>query len=202
MVLTHKRPAKPSITSLASPARPHVPLVHFTFVDCAFTCDRAETLRSVIGGDDAELGEERDGDADPSMELRAGVIFVERAFDDAGGAFDEGEHDVVAGLFGLGLPGLQAFLEIGILPPAVDGAAPDARLPARGDDVFAAGDGAEDSDLLIAQICHRKIGRFQPRLLLREERILSLFSGLACGPLRAGIQRRIRWTRGRSLKSV
>ncbi len=103
------------------------------------------------------------------MELRAGVIFVERALDDAGGAFDEGEHDVVAGLFGLGLPGLQAFLEIGILLPAIDGAARDARLPGGGDDVFAVGDSAENGDLLIAQICRRKIGRFERQLPLREE---------------------------------
>jgi len=168
MVLTFHQPAKTSITSLASPARPHVPLGHFWFVDCAFTWDWEETLRPFIGGEDAELGKQRDGDADPSMELRAGIVVVERAFDDSDGAFDEGQHDVVAGLFGLGLPGAQAFLEIGILAPAVDGAAGNARLPRGGDDVFAAGDGAENGDLLSAQVCHRQIGQLHRRIERRD----------------------------------
>ena len=168
MVLTFHQPAKTSITSLASPARPHVPLGHFWFVDCAFTWDWEETLRPFIGGEDAELGKQRDGDADPSMELRAGIVVVERAFDDSDGAFDEGQHDVVAGLFGLGLPGAQAFLEIGILTPAVDGAAGDARFPGGGDDVFAASDRAKNRHLLSAQMLGCKIPQLQRRPARRE----------------------------------
>lgn len=178
------------------------PPCSFLVRDCAFTWDWEETFRPVIGGEDAEFGEQGDGDADLSIELRAGVVLVERAFDDAGGAFDERQHDVVAGLFGLGLPGAQAFLEIGFLTPSIDGAAGDARLPRGGDDAFTACDGAENDDLLIAQVCRRKVGRFLRRIERREGRMIPLFSGFAREPLRAAIQRRVGRGRGLALKSV